>query len=102
VTLQFLGDVNDDLVPTLTVALAAVREATRAVLSEPAPGPSSFAGHLTLARVKGRDLDRSTRAALAGIPCAAEFDVARFDLVASELSPDGPRYTGVAQFALPG
>jgi RNA 2',3'-cyclic 3'-phosphodiesterase len=139
ITLQFLGDVDDDLIPSLTGALAeaadsaehpvrcalgpsttwfsggrvlqipasglertaaTVRQATRAAMPGPASGPSSFAGHLTVARVKGRGLDRSRRTALAGIPCAAEFDVARFDLVASELSPDGPGYTGLAQFAL--
>jgi RNA 2',3'-cyclic 3'-phosphodiesterase len=141
ITLQFLGDVDDDLGPALTDALAeaagrtkhpvhcalgpsttwfsggrvlqipasglertaaAVRAATCAAIPGPASGPSSFAGHLTVARVKGRGLDLSTRTALAGIPCAAEFAVARFDLMASELSPGGLRYTALAQFALSG
>jgi RNA 2',3'-cyclic 3'-phosphodiesterase len=138
VTLRFLGDVDDDLVPTLTGALAGVADstthrvhcalgpattwfsgsrvlqipasglermaeavgvATRAAVPGPAPPP--FVGHLTLARVKGPRLHRSIRTGLDGLPFAAEFAVDHFDLVASELSDDGPRYTSVTEFALP-
>jgi RNA 2',3'-cyclic 3'-phosphodiesterase len=139
ITLRFLGDVDDDLVPTLTDTLAeaadrvvrpvhcemgpttawfsgnrvlqipvsgldrtaaAVRAATRAAVPDPASGASPFAGHLTLARARGRRPDRLMVAGLAGLPCAAECEVNRFELVASQLSPDGPHYTSLAQFAL--
>lgn len=140
ITLRFLGQVDDDLLPVLVDALGhaaayavdpvrcivgpstawfsgarvlqipvrgldraagAVREATISVVPDPTPGPAPFAGHLTIARVKGRRLDPSARGALAGIPFAAEFAVQSLALVASHLSPEGPRYSTLARLPLP-
>jgi 2'-5' RNA ligase len=44
----------------------------------------------------------SARAALAGIPFAATFDVDCFELVASRLSMEGPRYTSLTRVPLSG
>jgi RNA 2',3'-cyclic 3'-phosphodiesterase len=60
-----------------------------------------FTGHLTLARSARRRPDASTRAAVAGIPIAASFVVDHLDLVASELSADGPHYTTLVRLPLP-
>jgi 2'-5' RNA ligase len=140
ITLRFLGEVADDLVPLLVDALggaatrapqpvrctigpatawfsgprvlqvpvtgldqfaAAVRRAT--VPAVPDTGEAPFVGHLTVARVRGRRrLDPSTQAAVAGIAFTAEFAVPHFLLVASELSPEGPRYSTLARLQLPG
>jgi 2'-5' RNA ligase len=138
VTLRFLGEVEDDLLPELVDALGsaatrvrgpvhctigpatawfggsrvlqipatgldlvaeAVRRAT--VRTVPDAGEAPFIGHLTVARVRGRRLDQSARAAVAGVAFAAEFAVPRFLLVASALSPTGPRYTTLARLPLP-
>ena len=76
-----------------------VRQATLAVV--PDAGEAPFVGHLTVGRVRGRRADPSTVAAAAGLAFTAEFEVRHLLLVASALSPEGPRYTTVAQFALP-
>lgn len=77
----------------------AVRQATVRTIPDAAQAP--FVGHLTVARVRGRRVEVSTRAAVAGVAFTAEFAVPRFLLVGSELSPEGPRYTTLARFPLP-
>jgi len=77
----------------------AVRQATVPVI--PDAGQAPFVGHLTVARVRGRRPDPSTRAAVAGVAFTAEFAVPRFLLVASELSPEGPRYSTLVRLPLP-
>ena len=138
VTLRFLGEVEDDLLPDLVDALGsaatrvrapvrcnigpatawfggtrvlqipatgldgvaeAVRQAT--IRTIPDAGEAPFVGHLTVARARGRRLDQSARAAVAGVAFTAEFAVPRFLLVASALSPTGPRYTTLAHLSLP-
>jgi RNA 2',3'-cyclic 3'-phosphodiesterase len=86
----------------LDAAARAVREATGPIVPEPNPGRRGFRGHLTVARSKRGRLDASARAAWAGIPFAASFDVGGFDLVASDLSAGAPRYTTLARVALRG
>jgi 2'-5' RNA ligase len=139
ITLRFLGDVDDDLVPALVDALGAaagnvagpvhcevgpktawfsgervlqipvagldeaadaVRSATVPVVPDTNHGTTPFTGHLTIARSKGRRLNGSARAALAGIPFFATFDVDCLDLVASQSSTEGPRYTTLARLLL--
>jgi 2'-5' RNA ligase len=138
VTVRFLGDVDDERVPSLVDALAGaaaeapepvhcalgpatawfsgdrvlqipvtglddvagmVRRATVPIV--PSTSEANFVGHLTVARVRGRRTDPSTRAAVAGIAFTAEFAVRRLLLVASALSPEGPRYSTLARLALP-
>ena len=77
----------------------AVRQAT--VPTIPDAGQAPFVGHLTVARLRGSRPDPSTRAAVAGVAFSAEFAVPRFLLVASELSPEGPRYRTLARLPLP-
>jgi len=139
ITLRFLGDLEEDLVPALVDALAdaaesmagplrcevgpgtawfsgervlqipvagidegaeAVRRATLPLVPDSNHGEAPFTGHLTVARSKQGRLDASARAALAGVPFAASFDVNSFDLVASLLSSEGPRYTTLASAPL--
>jgi RNA 2',3'-cyclic 3'-phosphodiesterase len=76
-----------------------VRQATVPLI--PDAGEAPFIGHLTVGRVRGRPADPSTVAAVAGLAFTAEFDVRHLLLVASALSPGGPHYSTVAQFALP-
>ena len=144
VTLRFLGEVDDDLLPVLVDALgraaarvrgpvrctigpatawfggarvlqipaagldgvaAAVRRATVPIIPDARPAP--FVGHLTVARARGRRPDLSTRAGGAGgaggagEAFSAEFAVPHLLLVASELSPEGPRYSTLARLPLP-
>ncbi|HWE70194.1 MAG TPA: RNA 2',3'-cyclic phosphodiesterase [Acidimicrobiales bacterium] len=82
---------------------AGVRSRTLEVVPEGIDRPPPFQGHLTLARSKGRRVDASGRgrAALAGIPFEAAFDIGSFDLVGSERSLAGPRYTTLAKVTLP-
>jgi len=77
-----------------------MRSATLSVIPDTSHGEPSFTGHLTVARSKRGRLDASVRAALAGVPFAASFDVDHVDLVASQLSPEGPRYTTLARVSL--
>jgi 2'-5' RNA ligase len=139
ITLRFLGEVEEDLVPALVDALEdaaesmagplrcevgpgtawfsgervlqipvagldegaeAVRRATLPLVPEANHGEASFTGHLTVARSKQRRLDASARTALSGVPFAASFDADSFDLVASLLSSEGPRYTTLARVPL--
>jgi 2'-5' RNA ligase len=81
----------------LDAAARAVREATGPIVPDPNPGQRPFRGHLTVARSRRGRLDAPARAALAGIPLVASFDVDGFDLVASDLSAEGPRYTTLAR-----
>lgn len=82
--------------------VAAAVSATVPVVPDTIGGEPRFNGHLTIARPRGRRLDPSVRAAVAGIPFVTAFDVSCFDLVASRLTDDGPRYTPLARFNLPG
>jgi 2'-5' RNA ligase len=139
ITLRFLGEVEEGLVPGLADALGdaagsmagplrcevgpgtawfsgervlqipvagldegaeAVRRATLPLVPDPNHDEAPFTGHLTVARSKQHPLDASTRAALAGVPFAASFDVNSFDLVASLLSSEGARYTTLARVPL--
>jgi 2'-5' RNA ligase len=141
VTLRFLGEVDDGLVPALVESLrsaaaslsgglrcqlgpgtgwfsgdrvlqvpvrglddiaGAVRSATLPLVPERSDREPPFSGHLTVARSKGRRLDAPARGALVGIPFAATFDVDSFDLVASDLAGDGPRYRALATLTFPG
>jgi 2'-5' RNA ligase len=140
ITLRFLGDVDDDVLPKLIGALRAaaaglvgpvrceigpstawfgdervlqipvsgldevadaVRSATIPVVPDADHRGTGFTGHLTIARSKGRRLQASTRAAVAGVPFSAACGVHSFDLVASQLAPEGRRYTTVARIPLP-
>ena len=79
---------------------AAVRTATLPVVGEPAePGPA-FNGHLTLARSKGRRLGVAALGEMANIPFEAAFPVTAVDLVSSQPSPQGHRYTTVVRAPL--
>jgi 2'-5' RNA ligase len=139
ITLRFLGEVEEDLVPALVDALGdaaenmagplrcevgpgtawfscervlqipvaglddgaeAVRRATLPLVPDSNHGEARFTRHLTVARSKQGRLDASARAPLAGVPFAASFDVDSFDLVASLLSSEGPRYTTLASVPL--
>ena len=55
------------------------------------PGPRGFAGHLTLARLKGRAV-----CAMAGARFSASFAVPEIALVRSDPGPEGVRYTTIA------
>lgn len=84
----------------LADVVAAVHSATVQVVPDTTSGGPPFNGHLTIARRRGRRLDPTVKAAVAGIPFAATFDVESFDLVASQLDGDGRRYTTVASMPL--
>jgi 2'-5' RNA ligase len=86
----------------LEEAAGAVRSATLSVVPDPIHREGRFTGHLTVARSKRRRLDASARGGLTGIPFAASFEVDCLDLVESQLSPEGPRYTTVARVPLRG
>lgn len=92
-------DANDGALVRLQ---AAVEHAARAFTAEPAE--KSFAGHVTLGRIKG--IRRSEAAALAQ---AAEnwagqelgqWTAERVELIRSELTPAGPRYRTLAGIRL--
>jgi 2'-5' RNA ligase len=75
-----------------------VRRATVPIV--PSTSEANFVGHLTVARMRGRRPDPSTRAGVAGIAFMAEFAVRRLLLVASALSPEGPRYSTLARLCI--
>jgi 2'-5' RNA ligase len=81
---------------------AAVGSATIPVVPVRSDKEPRFNGHLTVARAKGHRLDTSARRALAGMPFASNFGVDSFDLVASDHSSAGRRYTTLATFLLGG
>ena len=82
VTLRFLGEVDDALVP------------------DPADPEPRFNGHLTLARSKGRRLGVAALGEMSAIPFEAAFRVNAIDLVASEPSPQGHIYSTVVRARL--
>jgi 2'-5' RNA ligase len=79
---------------------AAVRTATMPFLPEPDEAEPAFNGHLTLARSRGRRLGVAALGEMAGIPFEAAFPVTAVDLVSSQPSPHGHRYTTVVRAAL--
>lgn len=81
---------------------AAVREATLPFVPEPADGAPPFNGHLTLARAKGRRLGVAALGEMSNLPFEATFPVPAIDLISSEPSPDGHRYTTLARAPLGG
>lgn len=139
ITLRFLGDVDDGLVPAVVSALGAaastlpdsiqceigpgtawlggdrvlqipasgldemadaVHSATLSVVPDTGHREPQFTGHVTVARSRRRRLGASARAALAGIPFAASFEVDCLDLVGSQLSAAGAGYTTLARVPL--
>jgi 2'-5' RNA ligase len=70
-----------------------VHRATLGVVPDAHHGSPTFTGHLTVARAGKHRLTVPVRTALAGIPFAASFEVESLDLVHSQLSTEGPRYT---------
>jgi RNA 2',3'-cyclic 3'-phosphodiesterase len=79
---------------------AAVRTATLPIVGEAAEPEPAFNGHLTLARSKGRRLGVAALGEMAGIPFEAAFPVTAVDLVSSQPSPEGHRYTTVVRAPL--
>lgn len=70
----------------------AARAETSAFVPKDKPDGGHFVGHLTLARSRGR-LSATLRQELAGIPFSSAFHVDYSDLVRSDISNEGPRYT---------
>jgi RNA 2',3'-cyclic 3'-phosphodiesterase len=79
---------------------AAVRDATLALVPDPADPEPPFNGHLTLARSKGRRLGVAALGDMSGIPFEATFLVHDMDLVASQPSPQGHVYTTLVRAPL--
>ncbi|HUE07452.1 MAG TPA: RNA 2',3'-cyclic phosphodiesterase [Acidimicrobiales bacterium] len=79
---------------------AAVRTATLPIVGEPDEPEPAFNGHLTLARSKGRRLGVAALGEMANIPFEASFPVTAVDLVSSQPSPRGHRYTTVVSAPL--
>jgi RNA 2',3'-cyclic 3'-phosphodiesterase len=82
---------------------AAVRRATSDLVPPRDLAEPPFTGHLTLARANRRHRpDPTTRAALAAIDVAGQFAVDELDLVVSEATAGGHRYTslGTARLGL--
>ena len=79
---------------------AAVRAATSPFVPEPPEKEPAFNGHLTLARSKGRRLGVAALGEMANIPFEAAFPVTAVDLVSSQPSPQGHRYTTVVHAPL--
>jgi 2'-5' RNA ligase len=139
VTLRFLGDVAEQLLPQLGAALMtvpesvdgpvrctvgpttgwfsgnrvlqlpvsgldhlarAVRAATHPVIPAARHDQQPFVGHLTLGRSRRRHPATPSTGPLAPIPLTATFEVTHIDLVASELSPHGSRYTRLLHIPL--
>jgi RNA 2',3'-cyclic 3'-phosphodiesterase len=78
----------------LDLLAASVRAATAGVVPEV---KAPFNGHLTLARPKKAPLPRREQEALASIPFEAEWMVDGFDLVSSEPTRQGHRYTTLSR-----
>jgi RNA 2',3'-cyclic 3'-phosphodiesterase len=79
---------------------AAVRAATLPFVPDPADAEPAFNGHLTLARSKGRRLGVAALGEMANIPFEAAFPVRAVDLVSSQPSPQGHRYSTVVRAPL--
>jgi RNA 2',3'-cyclic 3'-phosphodiesterase len=78
----------------------AVRTATLPFVGEPTEPEPAFNGHLTLARSKGRRLGVAALGEMAGLPFEAAFPVTSVDLVSSQPTPEGHRYTTVVRAPL--
>jgi 2'-5' RNA ligase len=81
---------------------AAVWAATLPFVPEAVEPEPPFNGHLTLARSKGRRLGVAALGEMAGIPFEAAFPVPALDLVSSQASPEGHRYTTIVRAPLGG
>ncbi|HZM55081.1 MAG TPA: RNA 2',3'-cyclic phosphodiesterase [Acidimicrobiales bacterium] len=85
----------------LQVPVAGLDALARAVSEATAPWgpaePPAFAGHLTLARTRGRT---AGPAGLAGTPVATRFDVTEVVLYESRRGPGGPTYEALATVPL--
>lgn len=68
-------------------------------VGEPQP-PRDFAGHLTLARLKGAPLRDPRLVSVLGAPISATFSAATLTLIKTELKPEGATHTIVAEKAL--
>jgi RNA 2',3'-cyclic 3'-phosphodiesterase len=79
---------------------SAVRGATIPIVPDTSKGGLPFAGHVTVARTRGRLIDPVARMDLAGIPFVSTFDVEYFDLVKSELANEGPEYMTLARIPI--
>lgn len=86
----------------LDAVAEAVRAATVPLVPEPEGGEPPFNGHLTLARSRGRRLSVAALGEMSGIRFETAFAVPHIDLVASEASPQGHRYTTVVRAPLGG
>jgi RNA 2',3'-cyclic 3'-phosphodiesterase len=86
----------------LDTAAGDVRSATVPVVPDSGHGPSRFTGHITIARTKRHRPGTPARAAVCGISLSATFDVDHFDLVASQPTPQGHRYTVMGRVPLRG
>jgi 2'-5' RNA ligase len=84
----------------LDALAAAVHAATLPDVAAPAEAEPAFNGHLTLARSKGRRLGVAALGEMANIPFEAAFAVTAVDLVCSEPSAHGHRYTTVVRAPL--
>lgn len=76
----------DDVAAEVATAFADVGE----------PTEREFAGHLTLARLKGRPLRDPGLVSVLGEPFAMSFDASEVELIKTELSPEGATHTLVA------
>jgi 2'-5' RNA ligase len=79
---------------------AAVRAATLPIVGEQAETEPAFNGHLTLARSKGRRLGVAALGEMGNIPFESAFAVTSVDLVSSQPSPEGHRYTTLVRAPL--
>lgn len=80
-------------------ALASAVRGASAAFGEPRPPDQAFTGHLTLARVRNRA--RVDLRPLCGVAFAATWTSPAYTLEASDLHPDGARYTTLATFPAP-
>lgn len=81
----------------LEVLARAVAAATEAWGEGPDPAAPTFAGHLTLARVRRGETGPAN---LAGTPISAEWTVQEIALMSSTLGPEGSLYEMVARVRL--
>lgn len=60
------------------------------------PNERDFAGHLTIARLKGRPLRDPSLVSVLGTPFSHTFDTSEIELIKSEIGPEGATHTLVA------
>jgi 2'-5' RNA ligase len=84
----------------LDEAADAVHHATLPVVPDAARGEPPFTGHLTVARSRPRRPALSEITALAGIPISSSFAIDSFDLVVSQPSPEGSRFSTLERLSL--